>query len=58
MAKLDGFMALLTGSFNNREQYDALQKEGKEFPYAEHMNTAVSYTHLQGFCQGETVPGP
>ena len=26
MAKLDGFMALLTGSFNNREQYDALQK--------------------------------
>jgi len=42
MAKLDGFMALLTGSFNNREQYDALQKEGKEFPYAEHMNTVCN----------------
>ena len=39
MAKLD---ALLTGSFNNREQYDALQKEGKEFPYAEHMNTVCN----------------
>ena len=28
MAKLDGFMALLTGSFNNREQYDRAKIEG------------------------------
>ena len=43
MAKLDEFMALLTGSFNNREQYDALQREGKEFPYAEHINTVCNH---------------
>ena len=37
MAKLDEFMALLTGSFNNKEQYSSLQKAERNFPYAEHI---------------------
>ncbi len=39
MTKLDEFMALLAGSFNNKEQYTTLLKTGNEFPYAEHINT-------------------
>lgn len=42
MAKLDEFMALLTGSFNNKEQYNSLQREDKDFPYAEHINTVCN----------------
>ena len=42
MVKLDGFMALLTGSFNHREQYDTLRKEENGFPYAEHINTVCN----------------
>ena len=42
MAKLDEFMALLTGSFNNKEQYSSLQKAERNFPYAEHINTACN----------------
>ena len=42
MAKLDEFMVLLTGSFNNKEQYSSLQKAERNFPYAEHINTACN----------------
>ena len=42
MAKLDEFMALLTGSFNNKEQYNSLQKKDRDFPYAEHINTVCN----------------
>lgn len=40
MSKLNEFMALLTGHFNNKEQYEA--KKGENFPYAEHVNTACN----------------
>ena len=40
MSKLDDFMQILTGHFNNAEQYQA--KKGENFPYAEHVNTACN----------------
>ena len=39
MAKLDNFVDMMTGHFNNKEQFDKMQKEGKIYPYAEHINT-------------------
>lgn len=39
MKNLDEFMNILTGSFNNSEQYESLRKINKDFPYAEHINT-------------------
>lgn len=32
--KLENFVRLMTGHFDNREQFEAMQKAGKEFPYA------------------------
>lgn len=43
MSKLDHFLNLLTGKFNNQEQYEALKKAGKDFPFAEHVNTACNH---------------
>lgn len=40
MSKLDDFMQILTGHFNNAEQYEAKKEEN--FPYAEHVNTACN----------------
>lgn len=40
MSKLNDFMKILTGHFNNKAQYDA--KAGENFPYAEHVNTACN----------------
>ena len=42
MEKLREFLALLTGEFDNREQFDAMQAAGKEYPFAEHRNTLVN----------------
>ena len=42
MEKLLEFLALLTGEFDNREQFDAMQAAGKEYPFAEHRNTLVN----------------
>lgn len=42
MSRLDEFMKLLTGKFNNSEQYENMKKSGKEFPYAEHVNTVCN----------------
>ena len=39
MMKLDNFVDMMTGHFNNKEQFDKLKKEGKAYPYAEHINT-------------------
>ena len=39
MRKLDNFVDMMTGHFNNKEQFDKMQKEGKIYPYAEHINT-------------------
>ena len=40
MNKLNDFMQILTGHFNNAQQYEA--KKGENFPYAEHVNTACN----------------
>ena len=40
MSKLDDFMRLLCGEFDNREQFEAKQGAGETFPLAHHVNTA------------------
>ena len=42
MSRLEEFVSLLTGRFNNDEQYQEKQKEGLSFPYAEHVNTVCN----------------
>ena len=42
MMKLDNFINMMTGHFNNKEQFDNMQREGKTYPYAEHINTICS----------------
>ena len=37
--KLDDFIGMMTGHFDNKEQFDKMQAEGKTYPYAEHVNT-------------------
>lgn len=39
MSKLNDFMTILTGRFNNAAQYEERKKEDEKFPYAEHVNT-------------------
>ncbi len=40
--KLDNFVGMMTGHFDNREQFDEMQKTGKVYPYAEHVNTVCN----------------
>ena len=40
--RLDDFVGMMTGHFDNREQFDAMQKVGKVYPYAEHVNTVCN----------------
>lgn len=42
MNRLKDFMEILTGSFNNAEQYNRLKNDGADFPFAEHINTACN----------------
>lgn len=42
MSKLDAFVSLLTGSFNNAGQFEAKKQSGEAFPYAEHVNTVCN----------------
>ena len=35
-------MKLITGYFNNKEQFEEMQKAGKIYPYAEHVNTVCN----------------
>ena len=39
MMKLDNFVGLMTGHFDNKDQFKKMQAEGKTYPYAEHVNT-------------------
>ena len=34
MSKLTDFIKLMTGHFDNKEQFDKMQAEGKTYPYA------------------------
>ena len=42
MSKLTDFIKLMTGHFDNKEQFDKMQAEGKTYPYAKHINTACN----------------
>ena len=46
--KLDKFIGMMTGHFDNKEQFDIMQKAGKIYPYAEHINTICSYYETNG----------
>ena len=37
--KLDNFLGMMTGHFDNKDQFNKMQAEGKTYPYAEHVNT-------------------
>ena len=39
MMKLDNFVEMMTGHFDNKDQFKKMQAEGKTYPYAEHVNT-------------------
>ena len=39
MMKLDNFVGMMTGHFDNKDQFNKMQAEGKVYPYAEHVNT-------------------
>lgn len=39
MGKLNEFVDILIGSFNNAEQFEIMKKNDKVFPYAEHVNS-------------------
>ena len=39
MKELNHFMSILTGEFDNQEQFDQKQKAGINYPYARHVNT-------------------
>lgn len=40
--KLESFIRLLTGHFDNKEQFEAMRAAGKTYPYAEHVNTVCN----------------
>ena len=40
--KIENFMNLMTGHFDNKEQFIAMKEAGKVYPYAEHVNTACN----------------
>lgn len=42
MSKLKEFIELITGKFNNKEQFERMQQNQIEFPYAEHINTTCN----------------
>ena len=44
MMKLDNFVGMMTGHFDNKDQFKKMQAEGKTYPYAEHVNTCLLYT--------------
>ena len=39
MMKLDNIVGMMTGHFDNKDQFKKMQAEGKTYPYAEHVNT-------------------
>lgn len=39
MNRMDAFMSVLTGKFNNKDQYAEMKEKDPKFPYAEHVNT-------------------
>ena len=42
MMKLDNFIGMMTGYFDNKEQFNMMQATGKIYPYARHVNTVCN----------------
>ena len=42
MMKLDNFIGMMTGYFDNKEQFNMMQATGKIYPYAKHVNTVCN----------------
>ena len=42
MTKLENFVRMMTGHFDNKDQFKKMQAEGKTYPYAEHVNTVCN----------------
>ena len=42
MMKLDNFIGMMTGHFDNKEQFNMMQAAGKIYPYAKHVNTVCN----------------
>ena len=40
--KIENFVRLMTGRFDNKEQFTEMKKAGKMFPYAQHVNTVCN----------------
>ncbi|MBS5136663.1 MAG: hypothetical protein KHZ05_14740, partial [Oscillospiraceae bacterium] len=54
MNKLNAFLALLSGNFDNAEQFEAKKADQPDFPYARHVNTVCNdkISHLPADFQG------
>lgn len=54
MNKLNSFMDILTGQFNNSAQFEKMKQSDLNFPYAEHINTICNdkITNLPNDFQG------
>lgn len=42
MMKIKNFVDLMTGEFDNKEQFMEMKEAGKSFPYAQHINTVCN----------------
>ena len=42
MMKIKNFVDLMTGEFDNKEQFIEMKEAGKSFPYAQHINTVCN----------------
>ena len=40
--KIENFVRLMTGRFDNKEQFTEMKEDGKIFPYAQHVNTVCN----------------
>ena len=39
---VERFVKLMTGHFDNKEQFTEMKEDGKIFPYAQHVNTVCN----------------
>lgn len=54
MMKLDNFVGMMTGHFDNKDQFNKMQAEGKTYPYAEHVNTICTFAQANSrICVGK-----
>ena len=39
MTKLENFVGMMTGHFDNKDQFEKISKTNPQYPYAKHINT-------------------